>query len=250
MFLSGMFHWDLVLIVAILATVVPWMGRRRIQQLERLPETTKAERLALYASTMAFQWLISAIILWRTTADGIPARQLGLEIAQPELTVAVAIGLAAVILANQIYSLRHLSPGQSGESRVVIQLALKVFPQDHSERLAFFAVVVTVAFCEEWIYRGFVQRMFRIWGHGVIAGIFVSALLFAGAHLYQGRRGLLSTFSVALVFSAVRFWTSSLVPSIVAHFVADLVAGYMAPSVVRALIASKAGVSDGGQSSP
>lgn len=240
MFSSIMFHWDLALIVAFLATVVPMMGRRRIQQLMRIPQTNKAERLALYASTMAFQWLISAVILWRISADRIPVGRLGLRIAHPVLTGAVAAGLAIVILANQMYSLRHLGATALDESNVVVQMALKVFPQDAAERLAFFAVVVTVAFCEEWIYRGFVQRMFHDWGASAIAGIVGSAVLFAGAHLYQGRRGLLSTFSVGLIFAAIRWWTGSLIPSMAAHFVADLAAGYFAPSLVRSVLTQRA----------
>jgi uncharacterized protein len=234
-----MFHWDLALIVAFLATVVPLMGRRRIQQLMRIPQTNKAERLALYASTMAFQWLISAIILWRITADGISSADLGLRIEHPLLTSAVAAALAIVVLANQMYSLRHIGATAVDERNVLVQMALKVFPQDPSERLAFFAVVLTVAFCEELIYRGFVQRMFHDWGSTAIAGIVGSAILFAGAHLYQGRRGLLSTFSVGLIFSAVRWWTGSLIPSMVAHFIADLTAGYFSPSLVRAALARR-----------
>ncbi len=234
-----MFHWDLALIVAFLATAVPLMGRRRIQQLMRIPQTNKAERLALYASTMAFQWLIAALILWRVTADGISSVRLGLSIPHPLLTSAVAVVLAAVIFANQMYSLRHLG-GSVDERNILIQLALKVFPQDCVERLAFFAVVVTVAFCEEWIYRGFIQRMFHDWGSTALVGIVASAVLFAGAHLYQGRRGLLSTFAVGLLFSVVRWWTGSLIPSIAAHFVADLTAGYFSPSLVRASLAGRA----------
>jgi membrane protease YdiL (CAAX protease family) len=240
MFSSIMFHWDLALIVAFLATAVPLMGRRRIQQLMRIPRTNKAERLALYASTMAFQWLISAAILWRTTADGIPAVRLGLRISHPLLTAAIAAALSLVVLANQMYSLRHFGASTVDERNILVQMALKVFPQDVAERLAFFAVVVTVAFCEEWIYRGFVQRMFHDWGSTAIAGVLGSAILFAGAHLYQGRRGLLSTFSVGLIFSAIRWWTGSLIPSMAAHFVADLTAGYLAPSYVRAALASTA----------
>ncbi len=229
-----MFHWDLALIVAFLATAVPLMGRRRIQQLMRIPRTSKAERLTLYASTMAFQWLLSAIVLWRITVDRIPASRLGLAISHPLLVGVVAFVLAVVILANQLFSLRRLAITQADESSILVQMALKVFPQDAVERLAFFAVVVTVAICEEWIYRGFVQHMFHDWGNSAAAGIFGSALLFAGAHLYQGRRGLASTFAVGLIFSAVRFWTGSLIPSVSAHFVADLTAGYLAPSFVRA----------------
>lgn len=234
-----MFHWDLALIVAFLATAIPLMGRRRIQQLMRIPNTNKAERLALYASTMAFQWLISAIILWRITADGLPAARLGLRIAHPLLTSAIAVALAIVVFANQMYSLRHLGASTMDERNILIQLALKVFPQDTAERLAFFALVVTVAFCEEWIYRGFVQRMFDDWGSTALAGIIGSAILFAGAHLYQGRRGLLSTFSVGLLFSVVRWWTGSLIPSMAAHFVADLAVGYLSVGAVRSALARK-----------
>lgn len=231
-----MVHWDLALIVVFLATVLPLMGRRRIQQLMRIPHTDKAERLTVYATTTAFQWLIAAIILWRTTADGISSRRLGLQVTHPVLTGALAVGLAAVVLVNQVYSLRRTAATPIEPDGMLTQMALKVFPQDTPERLAFLAVVVTVAFCEEWIYRGFVQRVFQDWSGSVAAGIFGSALLFAGAHLYQGRRGLLSTFAVGLVFSTVRFWSGSLIPSIAAHFVADLMAGYLAPSVVRAAL--------------
>jgi membrane protease YdiL (CAAX protease family) len=240
-----MFHWDLAAIVAFLATIVPWMGRRRIRQLMAIPRTSKAERLALYASTMAFQWLLAAVILWRITADGFSARQLGFEISRPLLTGVLAFGLAAVILANQLLSLRRLATSHISERNILIQLALKVFPQDAVERLAFFALVVTVAFCEEWIYRGFVQHMFRVWASSVVAGIVGSAILFAGAHLYQGRRGLASTFGVGLIFSAVRFWSGSLIPSVAAHFVADLTAGYLAPSFIRGSLPNDSSTPDG-----
>jgi CAAX protease family protein len=240
-------HWDLVLIVAFLATAVPWMGRRRIQQLMLIPQTGQAERLTLYASTTAFQWLIAAVIFWRATADGIPPWRLGLQVSRPMLTVALGVGLAVAILANQIYSLRRLATMPIDPQSMLTQLALKVFPQDTAERLAFFAVVVTVAFCEEWIYRGFVQRMFREWGGSVVAGIVGSAILFAAAHLYQGRRGLVSTFAVGLLFSSVRFWSGSLIPSITAHFVADLTAGYWSPSLVRAALRHQSANSESGE---
>jgi CAAX protease family protein len=248
MFSSTMANWGLVLIVVFLATVVPWMGRRRMLQLMRIPKTNKVDRLVLYASTTAFQWVIAAIIFWRITAAGIPADRLGLGVSRSVLTGAVAIGLAVVILANQLVSLRRLASAPIVERNMLTQLALKVFPQDISERLAFFALVVTVAFCEEWIYRGFVQHMFQVWGGSVLAGILGSAVLFAGAHLYQGRRGLVSTFGVGLVFSVIRFWTGSLIPSIAAHFVADLTAGYLSPSLVRAAVKRAQGGFEEGES--
>ncbi len=239
-----MFHWDLALIVAFLGTAVPWMGRRRVQQLLRVPQTSTVERLTLYASTMAFQWLIAAVILWRVTAERIAIQRLGVQLPHALLTGTVAAGLSALIFANQMYSVRRIGAAKVDERNILIQLALKIFPQNVTERLAFFAVVVTVALCEEWIYRGFVQLMFQSWARSAVAGIVGSAVLFAGAHVYQGRRGIVSTFSVGLIFSVVRFWTGSLVPSVAAHFVADLTTGYLAPHFVMAAIRNRS-VSDG-----
>jgi len=62
--------------------------------------------------------------------------------------------------------------------------------------------------------------------------------MFSLAHLYQGRRGLIATFVVGLLFSIARATTGSLVPSAVPHFVADITAGFLTPSRVRAALAA------------
>lgn len=238
-FSSSVMHWDFALILLFLGGVVPWLGRRRIRQLLELPQTTKMDRLTLYASTIAFQWLAAAVIFWRATARGIPAAALGLGIPQPRLTIAVSILLAALILASQLASLRRLVAQPAEIKGIVPQLALKIFPQDNLERLIFFALVSTVAVCEELIYRGFVQFVFQSLSGGfVIAAILGSAALFALAHLYQGTRGLLSTSIVGLLFSTIRWWTGSLLAPLIAHFVADLAVGLLAPSRLRAAFAS------------
>jgi uncharacterized protein len=192
------------------------------------------DRLSIYASTIAFQWLATVIILWRTRVHGITLAQLGVAIPRPALAITVAIVLAALISANQIYSLRRLVAKPSEVKGVLPQLALKLFPQDDVERLTFFALVVTVAMCEEFIYRGFVQRVFQDWSGGhVVAGIVGSAVFFALAHLYQGLRGLSTTVVVGVLFSMVRSWTGGLLPTSVAHFVADLFVGMLAPRKIR-----------------
>ena len=242
-------HWDFALILLFLAVAVPLLGRRRIRQILQAPETTKAERLALYASTIAFQWLAAALILWRSGAHGISLAGLGLAIPHPALTATVSIGLAALVLVNQIVSLKRLSTQPMDTQDLMPQLALKVFPQDTVERLIFLALAATVALCEEFIYRGFVQRLFEDMSGGlVLVGILSSATMFAFAHLYQGRRGLIATFVVGLLFSIVRAITGSLLAPQIAHFVADLTAGFLAPAKVRAAIARARPAAD--QSAP
>jgi membrane protease YdiL (CAAX protease family) len=233
-------HWDFALILLFLGIAVPVLGRRRVRQLMQMPSTTKMDRISLYASTLAFQWIAAGIILWRTNAQGIRASRLGLQVPHAALAVSATVALAALILLNQIMGLRRLVAQPEKTHGILPQLALKLFPQDDVERLAFFALVTTVAVCEELIYRGFVQRVFQDWSRdSVIVGVIGSAVFFSLAHLYQGRRGLVSTLTIGLLFATIRAWTGSLLPGVVAHFVADITVGMLAPSRVRAGLARR-----------
>lgn len=232
--------WDFALILLVLGIAVPLLGRRRVGQLMRTPSTTKMDRLSLYATTLAFQWIAAGVIFWRAAAHGLAAAQLGLALGNPALTVTITVLLAALVLLNQLFSLRRLVAHPAEIQGLLPQLALKLFPQDDVERLAFFALVVTVAICEELIYRGFVERVFQDWSKGsVIAGVFGSAIYFAVAHLYQGRRGLASTFVAGLIFAGTRAWTGSLLPPITAHFAADITVGMLAPVRIRSADAQR-----------
>ncbi len=96
-------------------------------------------------------------------------------------------------------------------------------PHNMIEALAFVALVSTVALCEEYLYRGFAFAAFQD----------------AAGHLYQGRRGLRTTFIVGILFAAARIATASLVPSIAAHFVTDLVAGLVGPRILGTPLAPR-----------
>jgi uncharacterized protein len=240
MFSFIVMHWDFALIFLFLGLAVPLLGRRRVRQLMQMPSTTKMDRLSLYASTLAFQWIAAGVILWRSSAHEIRASKIGLALPNPALAVTVSIVLSALILLNQIMGLRRLVAQPEKIQGILPQLALKLFPQDDVERLAYFALVATVALCEELIYRGFVQRVFQDWSRGsVILAVVGSAVFFALAHLYQGRRGLVSTLTIGILFSTVRAWTGSLLPCVVAHFVADITVGMLAPGRLRSALSAK-----------
>lgn len=226
-------HWDFAIILVVLGVLVPWLGRRRVRYLIDLPSTSQLDRLALYASTMAFQWTTAAIIVWRARAHRVSLKQLGLAIPHSTLTVTTAILLCTLFFANQIISLKRAGSRPMERTGILRHLATKVFPQSWVERLAFFALVATVAICEELIYRGFIQGLLQNWTGLVLLGIILSAVFFGLAHFYQGLQGLASTFIVGLVFAAVRSWTGSLIPSVAAHFVTDLTVGILAPIRLR-----------------
>lgn len=226
--------WDFALILLVLAVLVPWRGAVRIKQLLARPHLATADRLALYASTIAFQWVAVGVTAWRCYAHGLSAQRLALAFREPQLTTAATAALALLFAASQLFSLRRLARLPSHRRGFLHHMAQKVMPQNLVESLAFVALVITVALCEEFLYRGFafavIQQQTR--GSLILASVGSSAL-FALAHAYQGRRGLSTTFLVGLLFSSARILTGSLAPSVLAHLVADLLAGLAAPRLLR-----------------
>lgn len=235
-----LFHWvfatmytDYAIILIFLRAIVPVMGRWRVERILRGPETTTIDRLRLYASTIAFQWILVAVIFVRAGVHRLSSATLGLARSRLWLTVAVAAVLAALLLANQLVSLKYVGARPEDLRSKLARVALRIFPQDGIERLIFLAVVITVALCKELIYRGFAQAVFQIALHSVFTGIFLSAVLFSVAHAYQGRRGIIATLIVGLLFAAARSITQSLIPCVVGHFIVDFIAGYIFPGRLR-----------------
>jgi len=228
-------YWDYWLVTLFFGIAVPILGRRRIRKLLALPDTTKSDRLRLYTSTIIFQWIAAMFIYVRSGKHGLSASTLGLTygIAWPR-TAGVAILLSTLVIANQLLSLRALPQHPEAAKGHLQQVALKIFPRDAGERAMFFVLVVTVAVCEEFIFRGFFQPLFTaLAGVSLAVGILGSAVMFGVSHLYQGRRGLITTFVIGLLFSGVTAWTGSLLPSVVAHFFTDILAGFVAPRKIR-----------------
>jgi membrane protease YdiL (CAAX protease family) len=218
--------WDFLLLLVVLGALVPWRAAVRVRRLLEKPQLGTTDRLALYASTIAFQWAAAAIVLWRCAVRHLGTAQLALAIPHPRRAIFAAAVLVAVFTANQLLALRRLAQLPEDRRGFLGDMARRIFPCNTVEALAFFALVATVALCEEFLYRGFVQGVFDSFPCGFPwLGLVVSAVFFSFAHIYQGKRGLVVTFLVGLLFAVVRFWTGSLVPSVMAHFAADLVAG-------------------------
>jgi membrane protease YdiL (CAAX protease family) len=219
--------WDLVLIFLVLAIVVPWRGMVRVRMLLALPQLSSGERISLYGSTIAFQWLGAAIVVWRSVAHGFGPAALGLLPAQPMRGVIVGVAMAVALASLQIASLRQMAQTPIEKRGRLYQIAAKLMPQELTEALVFAALVGTASLCEELIYRGFVFAVFRELGGGSAAlGIAGSSILFAVGHIYQGRRGVGSTFVLGLLLAGARSWTDSLLPPILAHLAVDATAGF------------------------
>lgn len=221
--------WDIWLIFFVLAVILPWRGRARLKKLLAMPQVGTTERLALYASTIAFQWIAVAVVAWRASAHGYTAAALGLTIHDRTRTAVAAIVGAAAIATLQWLNLRRMGRVPVKARGFLQTIAERILPSSTLELLPYLALAITAGICEEFLYRGFAMAVLTHAGLQVWAVVLFSSVLFGLAHLYQGRGGLASTLVIGLVLGTGRIAYDSLVPVIFWHTAVDVVAGIAGP---------------------
>jgi membrane protease YdiL (CAAX protease family) len=205
--------FTLVLVVGVPALSYSTAGKSEIRTLPRLH---------LYLSAVFSQWLLTLVGLgvvfliapkvfvrgfaampWR------PALEWGAGIAAVAL-----LGLGLVIWCER----RGWLPRES-------ELVYLLIPETPREKLwAVLIVAPTAAFCEEFLFRGYLLTQMHDWLHSLLWAWVVSSVAFGLAHCYQGwsgmtRAGLLGAL---LAYPVVRF--GSLYPAMLAHWMIDTVA--------------------------
>jgi len=223
--------WDIWLIFFVLAVVVPWRGRIRLKQLLAKPRVEPGERISLYLSTIAFQWIAVGIAGWRAWVHGYTSADLGLGTgSNPFRSLIAAVCGTAVLSGLHWMNFRRMGTLRDKLPSRVGAMASRILPQSVQEQVPFLALAITAGCCEEFLYRGFAMAAFTRAGIPIWASVVVSSFLFGAAHLYQGRGGLIGTGILGLLFGAFRAWTGSLIPVATWHAAVDVVAGIAGPS--------------------
>jgi uncharacterized protein len=222
--------WDIWLIFFVLAVVVPWRGRMRLKQLLARPSVDSRERISLYLSTIAFQWIAVAVAGWRAWAHGYTRVEMGLGTG-PNLFRSLIAGVLGTVLLAGLHWMNFRRMGRLKDRLParVQAMASRILPQSKGERIPFLALALTAGCCEEFLYRGFAMAAFSRAGFPIWASVVVSSVLFGAAHLYQGRGGLIGTGILGLIFGAFRAFTGSILPVAAWHAAIDVVAGFAGP---------------------
>ncbi len=189
-------------------------------------------RPALYISAVASQWLLAALGVGVMTASSRSWRKVGFWpvpfralLEWTALLVVVSVVALGLIL---ILEQRRWWPDES-------ELVYLLIPETAREKLyAVLMLAPTAAFCEEYLYRGYLLAQATEWLHSTGWGWAVSSVGFGLAHIYQGANGVLraSLLGALLAYPVVRL--GSIYPSILAHLLIDAIAlAWLGPAFLR-----------------
>lgn len=179
-------------------------------------------RLTSYCVVIAAEWLIAAFIWLGCRLRGLTVRSLLGEMPRGWRTVARDLGLAVgfLIAANLVLGLiQRLVHAEANSS------LRNILPHGGVEIAFYLFVALTAALCEEFIYRGYLQRQFTAWTHSAGAGIILQSVIFGVCHAYQGAAMILTISIYGALFGLLAFWRHSLRPGMMAHFLQDGVGG-------------------------
>jgi membrane protease YdiL (CAAX protease family) len=104
---------------------------------------------------------------------------------------------------------------------------VSLLPETGLERAAWVAVAASAGFCEEVVYRGYLQVQLTRFTGSAFAGLVLQAALFGVAHADQGLQAVPRVALCGLVLGALARARKSLWPGILCHVGVDLASGLL-----------------------
>lgn len=182
--------------------------------------------LRLYAAVVLGEWVL-VFYVWRgVRRRGISLRELiGIEWrGVATLIRGVLITIAFWFVWEGAARLMHRVLGFSDLSNVNAML-----PRTMLEIAAWCLLSGTAGFCEEIVYRGYLQRQFAAWAGNAAAAIAIQAVIFGVSHGYQGLKQVLIITVLGALYGILAHWRRNLLPGMAAHAWSDIYGGWLHP---------------------
>lgn len=133
--------------------------------------------------------------------------------------LAFALAVCCLILLLNVLCARHFGAGRSAAVSVLL-------PSTGAERLIWVLVAVSVGFCEEVVFRGYLQTQLAAFTGSTNVGVALQAALFGIAHAEQGWTMALCITGYGVIFGVLARVRGSLWPGIASHVAIDLLSGF------------------------
>jgi membrane protease YdiL (CAAX protease family) len=106
-------------------------------------------------------------------------------------------------------------------------------PRSAVEIVLWVALSVSAGFCEELVFRGYLQRQFYALTGMAPAAVICQALVFGAAHLYQGVQGAAVIAGYGALFGILAASRNSLRPGMIQHGAQDTFTGLLVSIAIR-----------------
>lgn len=222
--MAPLWHTALLILILLGLSAGSYLSSRRfVPQSSHAGAPPTGAMLLTYGATLAEEWILFLIVLWGermrsrvTVRERIGARREKDALVRDIGIAAGVWGTLALVGGTLGYFLHP-----SGK-----EIVAKLLPRNLPELALWTAVAVSAGFCEEYIFRGYLQRQFALLTGSIWAGVVIQAVIFGLGHGYQGPALMLTIFCYGLIFGAAAKWRKSLRPTMIAHGWTDLFSGF------------------------
>jgi uncharacterized protein len=140
--------------------------------------------------------------------------------------IAMAFWIVVVGMLVVVHGLLGGNPAGTEAIRMLI-------PRNYAEMAVWVLLAVTAGFCEETVFRGYLQRQcLALTGSDEFA-VVLQALLFGSAHLYQGWKNAVAITIYGGLFGALAAWRKSVRPGMIQHASQDTFSGIVGSLALR-----------------
>ncbi len=194
------------------------------------PLSPNIGRAVAYIAVIIFEWAVVAFIWFGVQQRNVRIADLvGGRWARPvqilrDLLIAIAFLIVVGTVTTGLNHFVKASPNQAIRN---------LLPHGPVEVAFYLATCLTAGFCEELIYRGYLQRQFSALTQNFVGGITLQAVVFALGHAYQGWRYVVLIAVLAIMLGLLAHWRKSLRPGMIAHALQDSVSGIVASHILR-----------------
>ena len=211
------------ILLIVLVLLVSLASARSPERLAHRPH------LLTYGLTLAWEWVLFTYVWWGFHKNGLRLREIiGGRWKSPEdvlLDVAIAAG-SWIVIALVIALLGHVTGFAKTQNIETARKALEfLIPRTNLEACVWVALSLTAGFCEEIVFRGYLQRQLAAFTGNIYAGIAASAVVFGLSHGYEGAARMVMVFALGAMLGLLAHWRRSLRAPMIVHAWQDTFAG-------------------------
>jgi len=219
--LAPVWH-TVVLIVLVFATSL--FQSRRMGHIENYHVTN---RIALYSFTICFELILLAYVWFlgiRPTGTKFKEVIGGSWASARDVWRDVGVACLFWIVVVVFLVLSGHILGKNSDMNKVFPI---IMPRGPLEMTVWVLLSVSAGFCEEFVFRGYLQKQFFALTGSDAAAIAVQAIIFGAAHQYQGIKGMTTITIYGALFGVLATMRKSLRPGMIQHAMQDSSAGIL-----------------------